>query len=298
MNAAQGGMAPPNLTRGYRFARWLRSLWGLNLALGVISVSTLAFLWQFAEPLGIPGLKDVPPPSAVVVAATDLLVSEQYWTGWLKSFQRIGIGFLIAQFIGIPLGLAMAISRGAFGTIFPIIEILRPIPPVAWIPISIVFWPTREQSVIFIVFLGAFWIVLLNTIGGASNIDSALQAGRSVARLPAARPVLEDHLAGDNPFHRHRHGSRNGDFLGNGRCLGDDRGRHRARLSAVAVVPDKRDLSRHRVHGVNRHRRLLFQRPHPHAGRLRGALAAASLGVGIRVLSGKRHRQSGIPHER
>lgn len=173
MNAAQGGMAPPNLTRGYRFARWFRSLWGLNLALGVISVSTLAFLWQFAEPLGIPGLKDVPPPSAVVVAATDLLVSEQYWTGWLKSFQRIGIGFLIAQFIGIPLGLAMAISRGAFGTIFPIIEILRPIPPVAWIPISIVFWPTREQSVIFIVFLGAFWIVLLNTIGGASNIDSA-----------------------------------------------------------------------------------------------------------------------------
>ena len=173
MNAAQGGAAPPNLTRGYRFARWLKSLWGLNLALGVISVSTLALLWQFANPLGIPGLKDVPPPSAVVVAATDLLVSEQYWTGWLKSFQRIGIGFVIAQFIGIPLGLAMAISRGAFGTIFPIIEILRPIPPVAWIPISIVFWPTREQSVIFIVFLGAFWIVLLNTIGGASNIDSA-----------------------------------------------------------------------------------------------------------------------------
>ncbi len=173
MNAAQGGTAPPTLTRGYRFARWLRSLWGLNLALGVISVSTLAILWQFAGPLGIPGLKDVPPPSAVVVAATDLLVSEQYWTGWLKSFQRIGIGFVIAQFIGIPLGLAMAISRGAFGTIFPIIEILRPIPPVAWIPISIVFWPTREQSVIFIVFLGAFWIVLLNTIGGASNIDSA-----------------------------------------------------------------------------------------------------------------------------
>ena len=173
MNAAQGGTAPPNLTRGYRFARWLKSLWGLNLALGVISVSTLALLWQFANPLGIPGLKDVPPPSAVVVAATDLLVSEQYWTGWIKSFQRIGIGFVIAQFIGIPLGLAMAISRGAFGTIFPIIEILRPIPPVAWIPISIVFWPTREQSVIFIVFLGAFWIVLLNTIGGASNIDSA-----------------------------------------------------------------------------------------------------------------------------
>ena len=49
----------------------------------------------------------------------------------------------------------------------------------AWIPISIIFWPTRELSVIFIVFLGAFWIVLLNTIGGASNIDPTTGARRS-----------------------------------------------------------------------------------------------------------------------
>ncbi len=161
------------LTLGDRFTRWLKSWWGLDLALGIVSVGTLAGLWQFAGALGIPGLRDVPPPSEVVVAAGDLLVAEQYWTGWVKSFERIGIGFVIAQLIGVPLGLAMAISRGAFGTLFPIAEILRPIPPVAWIPISIVFWPTREQSVIFIVFLGAFWIVLLNTIGGASNIDPA-----------------------------------------------------------------------------------------------------------------------------
>ncbi len=65
----------------------------------------------------------------------------------------------------------MAMHRNAFDTMFPVVEILRPIPPVAWIPVSIIFWPTRELSVVFIVFLGAFWIVLLNTIGGASNIE-------------------------------------------------------------------------------------------------------------------------------
>jgi NitT/TauT family transport system permease protein len=141
----------------------------------MLSLGSIAFIWEFAGPLGIPGVKDVPPPSAVIAAAEDLLVSEQYWKGWLFSFQRIAIGFALAQLVGVPLGLVMAISRMAFGSIFPIIEILRPIPPVAWIPISIVFWPTREQSVVFIVFLGAFWIVLLNTIGGASNIDRTLK---------------------------------------------------------------------------------------------------------------------------
>ena len=56
-------------------------------------------------------------------------------------------------------------------------------PPVAWIPIAIIFWPTREMCTIFIVFLGAFWIVLLNTIGGASTIDPAYRQRRAVARL-------------------------------------------------------------------------------------------------------------------
>lgn len=181
-----GASRAHQLTLSYRFIRWLKDLWGMNLFLGVISIGTISLLWEFAAPLGIPGLKDVPAPSAVIAAANDLLVSPQYWNGWLLSFQRIGIGFLIAQLVGIPLGLAMAMNRATFGTIFPIIEILRPIPPVAWIPISIIFWPTREQSVIFIVFLGAFWIVLLNTLGGASNIDRVyMRAALSLGSRPS-----------------------------------------------------------------------------------------------------------------
>ncbi len=158
-------------TAGDRLMRWLSSWWNLNLLLGVISIGTLGLLWEYAQPLNIPAVRDVPPPSDVIAASEKLLNSKLYWNGWLLSVQRITLGFLAAQIVGIPLGLIMAMNRNAFDTIFPIIEILRPIPPVAWIPIAIVFWPTRELSVVFIVFLGAFWIVLLNTVGGASNID-------------------------------------------------------------------------------------------------------------------------------
>jgi NitT/TauT family transport system permease protein len=147
----------------------------LELIVGTITIGGLTLIWQFAQQLGIPGVSSIRPPSAIILASIDLLGSSKFWYACYKSLMRISIGFLIAQLIGVPLGVLMAISRATFNSIFPITEILRPIPPVAWIPISIIFWPTREMSTIFIVFLGAFWIVLLNTIGGASTIEPAYQ---------------------------------------------------------------------------------------------------------------------------
>lgn len=144
-----------------------------NALIGGISIISVLLLWQYARALGIPGLSYVDPPTAIIAASADLLQSPTFWVACYKSLVRILIGFLLAQLIGIPLGILMATNRFAFNTVFPITEILRPVPPVAWIPIAIIFWPTREMSTIFIVFLGAFWIVLLNTIGGTSTIDPA-----------------------------------------------------------------------------------------------------------------------------
>ncbi len=166
-------MAQAGLTLVFRFRRWLAGRLNVNLGLGVLSLTLFFLVWQFAMDLGIPLVKNVPRPTEVIRSSLDLLGSSQYWEGWYLSFQRIMIGFVIAQFVGVPLALGMALSRWTFDTTFPIMEVLRPIPPVAWIPIAIIFWPTRESSIIFIVFLGAFWIVLINTLGGASNIDIA-----------------------------------------------------------------------------------------------------------------------------
>jgi sulfonate transport system permease protein len=167
-----------------RVSRWLSRALSLELFLGLLSIGTLALVWEFARPLSIPVFSNLPPISEIISTSTRLLTSNLYWDGWALSVRRITSGFLLAQIVGVPLGLFMAMHRASFETMFPIVEIMRPIPPVAWIPISILFWPTRELSVIFIVFLGAFWIVLLNTIGGASNVDrtyrrAALSLGSS-----------------------------------------------------------------------------------------------------------------------
>ncbi|RTL55236.1 MAG: ABC transporter permease [Bradyrhizobiaceae bacterium] len=173
----------------------------LELIVGTLTVAIFLFLWQFARELGIPRLSNLRPPTEIISASIDLLSSKKFWTACYLSFFRITSGFLLAQVIGIPLGILMGLSRSSFNTIFPITEILRPIPPVAWIPISIIFWPSREMSMIFIIFLGAFWIVLINAIGGASVIpqaykQAALSLGSSKVDLlryiilPAALPSI------------------------------------------------------------------------------------------------------------
>ena len=165
--------AHPQMTLGTWLRRWAVRRWNLELLLWFISLATFAIVWQFAKKWNIPVLNALPSITDVIAGAKDLVTSEKYVEAWGLSLRRITLGFIAAQLIGVPLGLAMAMSRTAFYTTFPIVEMLRPIPPVAWIPVSIIFWPTRELSVVAIVFLGAFWIVLLNTIGGASNIEIA-----------------------------------------------------------------------------------------------------------------------------
>ncbi len=75
----------------------------------------------------------------------------------------------------------MAISRTAHGIIFPTFEVLRPIPPLAWVPASIIFWPTQELSIVFVTFLGAFYTIVINVLGGAKSINvQYFQAARSM----------------------------------------------------------------------------------------------------------------------
>ncbi len=94
---------------------------------------------------------------------------------------RVFEGFFAAMLIGIPLGLAMAVSRTFYGITFPVFEVLRPIPPLAWVPASIIFWPTQELSIAFVTFLGAFFTIVINVLGGAQAIDVRyFQAARSM----------------------------------------------------------------------------------------------------------------------
>lgn len=143
----------------------------------VIAFIVFLVLWEVGSRsrqwLGftMPWVGQVPAPTAVLEAWAGLLGDPGYWQSWYLSLLRVLAGFLAAMLIGIPLGLYMAVNRTFHGIAFPSFEVLRPIPPLAWVPASIIFWPTQELSIAFVTFLGAFFTIVINVLGGAKSID-------------------------------------------------------------------------------------------------------------------------------
>lgn len=138
---------------------------------GGIAVLIFFFIWYLMVYFEALGFKQIPGPIEVMqVVWRDYLFNASYWESWYVSFQRVAIGFILAQIFGIPLGLALGTSTKFNHIVYPVFEILRPIPPLAWVPLSILFWPTNELSIVFITFIGAFFIIVLNVYEGVHTI--------------------------------------------------------------------------------------------------------------------------------
>ena len=101
------------------------------------------------------------------------------------SLRRVMIAFILAVAFGLPLGLLMGWNRVCDKIVSPIFELLRPIPPIAWIPIAILWLGVAEGSKIFICFVGAFVIMVLNSYTGMRYVDPLLiDAARSFGANP------------------------------------------------------------------------------------------------------------------
>jgi ABC-type nitrate/sulfonate/bicarbonate transport system permease component len=99
----------------------------------------------------------------------------------LYSLYRVGLGYGIAALLAIPLGLLMGWSPGFLRITRSVFEVVRPIPPLAWIPIAILWFGIGIKSAAFIIFLGAFFPILLNTISGVLTIPPILiEAARTL----------------------------------------------------------------------------------------------------------------------
>ena len=138
---------------------------------GLASVCFCLGIWEIGRAIKLPLLAAMPAPSEILGVLLSLLGDAAFWKNWIASYQRVLTGFIAAQLVGIPLALAMSVSRVFYGLTFSTFEVVRPIPPLAWVPISIIFWPTTETSIAFVIFLGAFFTVVINVLGGARNID-------------------------------------------------------------------------------------------------------------------------------
>lgn len=92
----------------------------------------------------------------------------------LISLYRVGVAFILATAVGIMLGVGMGYSKLVEAILYPIFEIIRPIPPLAWIPMSILWFGLGDASKFFIIFLGCFSFITLNTYDGTKNVDREL----------------------------------------------------------------------------------------------------------------------------
>lgn len=150
--------------------------------------------------------ENVPEPWSVLLNFIQHAQTTEFYLHIVVSMKRILIGYIAATVLGIIIGLLMGRFRMAEDLCVPYIEILRPIPAVAWIPLAILIWPTEESSIIFITFLGAFFPIVLNTVQGVEATPEILvRAARSLGAnnveifwhvvFPAALPSIASGLA-------------------------------------------------------------------------------------------------------
>ena len=128
---------------------------------------------------------NVPEPAAVLVSFIQHIQTSEFFIHIAVSIKRILIGYGFATVFGILIGLLMGRSKLAEDFFVSYIEVLRPIPAVAWIPLAILMWPTEESSIIFITFLGALFPIVLNTALGAEQTPAVLV--RAAQSLGASR---------------------------------------------------------------------------------------------------------------
>ena len=112
-----------------------------------------------------------PTPWGVVTGAVELLVNGTLWRHIGASLMRVGTGFALAVCIAVPLGLWMGWVRGAYDTLNPIFQMLRPISPIAWIPIAILWFGVGDASPIYLIFISSVFPMIVQTTVGVHTID-------------------------------------------------------------------------------------------------------------------------------
>ncbi len=148
----------------------------LNKILMQISgILAVIVIWQIAT-ANLHMFKPVilPPPSTVLVTMISMLGNGEIFMHAGYSLMRVLLGFAVAAVVAIPLGIAMGWVREISYIMDPIMEVLRPIPPIAWIGLALLWFGLGLNSAVFLVFIGAFFPILLNTVSGVRSVDKKL----------------------------------------------------------------------------------------------------------------------------
>jgi NitT/TauT family transport system permease protein/sulfonate transport system permease protein len=157
--------------------------------------------WQALASMGWVNPVLLPSPLQLAAAAYELTEQGVLWRHTLASLDRVLTGFLLAALTGIALGVALGWSQVLSDLVRPLVESVRPIPPIAWTPIAILWFGVGDAPSYFLVFIGAVFPVFINTFSAVRNIDrvqinAALSLGAGPGLLirdviiPASLPVI------------------------------------------------------------------------------------------------------------
>lgn len=192
-----------------RLWQTLQSEQAISIYIAAVSISCGIYLWYLATEYNLNwyiNFENVPSPMVVAVSFATHMVDPEFYVHIMVSIRRILIAYSIAVVLGIGIGVIVGRSTTARAAVLPYIEIIRPIPAVAWIPLAILMWPTEEASIVYITFLGALFPIILNTLHGVEQTpDVLVRAARSLGAnkwavfwhvvLPAALPSIAAGLA-------------------------------------------------------------------------------------------------------
>jgi NitT/TauT family transport system permease protein len=183
---------------------------------GAIAPALVIALWQSVAALGWANPQVLPSPWAVLQRWIEYAEPVEHyvsgsWLAWavsgelindaMSSMYRVVVGFAVGAGLALPLGLLMGTSKRIYAWMNPLVQVIRPIPPIAYIPLSILWFGLGNPPAVFLIAIGAFFPVLMNTIAGVRHVDGIyLRAARNLGArqhtifrrviLPAAVPYI------------------------------------------------------------------------------------------------------------
>lgn len=141
---------------------------------GALALAVVAVLWELAPRCGLADPSLLPPLSHVLGAGWPLLISGALARHLAASLWRVGLGYTLAVLVALPTGLALGLLPGLERYANPLLQVLRPISPPAWVPLAILWFGIGDAPAVFIVFIGTVLALIVGTAAAARSMDRRL----------------------------------------------------------------------------------------------------------------------------
>ena len=172
----------------------------LNILVGVLSIPLFVAAWEAIARSGVVNIVLFPPPSIVAVAVLEWVRSGQFFSDFAASLYRVVTGFALGAVSGVVLGVLTGQFPLVSSLLSPLFHILRPIPPIAFVPIVILWFGLSEAGKLFLVFWGVFFTVWLSAHIGVQKVDRGLIRAALMLGTPRRQMLQEIVFLGALPY--------------------------------------------------------------------------------------------------